>query len=117
MKYFLVVMLLVSLYVACSDDDSSPQAKQPVVYCAGEIVIGTKSAAAWWKDGVLQQSLTDGTNQACANAIAVSGPDVFVAGYENSSGVPVAKYWKNKTGIALTDGTQNAYAKAMVLVP
>ena len=35
--------------------------------------------------------------------------DVYVAGFEdNSSGVSVAKYWKNGQAIALTDGTRQA---------
>ncbi len=36
-----------------------------------------------------------------ASAIAISGTDVYVAGYEGN----FAKYWKNGIGVSLSDGT------------
>ncbi|PIE78458.1 MAG: hypothetical protein CSA15_07695, partial [Candidatus Delongbacteria bacterium] len=36
--------------------------------------------------------------------------NVYVAGYEHNGTRNVAKYWKNGEEIALTDGSQNAYA-------
>lgn len=75
---------------------------QPVpadVYVAGSD--GTQ--AVYWKNGVetvLAQNAT-------ANAIAVSGTDVYVGGWVNSSGTPpyggsVATIWKNGVATALT---------------
>jgi hypothetical protein len=59
----------------------------------------------------------DGGNRSLAKAIAVSGSDVYVAGYEyNAVGEEVACYWKNGVRTALSDGTRRAEAKAIVLV-
>lgn len=64
----------------------------------------------YWKNGEMIP-LTDGKKHAGASAIAISGNDEYVAGYQdNDAGEPVATYWKNKKAIALTDG--KTYAKA-----
>ena len=44
------------------------------------------------------------------------GSDVYVAGSEYNGSVNVAKYWKNGQAIALTDGTNDAYANSIVVV-
>jgi len=58
--------------------------------------------------------LSDGGAQAQANAIFVSGSDVYVAGdYFVAGSISVAKYWKNGVSTALTDGTFNAGANSI----
>jgi len=60
--------------------------------------------------------LTDGASYAVAYAIDVVGEDVYVVGMEyNSTGIGVAKYWKNGVPIALTDGGYFAFATSIVL--
>ncbi len=56
--------------------------------------------AKYWKNGT-EIILKDGTNGIYTTAIAISGNDVYVAGYDN-----VAKYWKNGTEVILTDGSR-----------
>ena len=64
------------------------------VYTAGYESGTGENVAKVWKNGVVLYSLTDGTYRANANAVAVSGSDVYVAGNENSSG-SIGKLWKN----------------------
>ena len=53
---------------------------EPDVYVAGgEFVAAELSAACYWKNGV-KTVLGDGKNGSQAEAIAVSGNDVYVAG-------------------------------------
>ena len=58
-------------------------------------------------------SLTNGTNNAGAESVYVSGTDVYVAGYENNGTKDVAKVWKNGVGTSLTDGSNWAIARSI----
>jgi hypothetical protein len=69
--------------------------------------------ACYWKNGV-KIALT-GHGTARANAIAVSGSDVYVAGYEKNAGKEVACYWKNGVKTALTSGATDATAESIVV--
>ena len=94
------------------------------VYIAGYVGTGNL-IAGYWKNGVAV-ALTDGSVDAVAYAVAVSGSDIYVVGYEtdgdvyiSSTLVPsrykVAKLWKNGVATRLTDGKHHADARALVL--
>ena len=72
------------------------------------------SFATIWKNGVATQ-LTDGTDPAGLIGVAVSGNDVYAAGWNIPQGSTYGniKTWKNGVATDITDGTQNASASAM----
>lgn len=70
-------------------------------------------AARYWKNGV---AATVGS-YATANAVAVSGNDVYVAGWEwTTNGGWAAKYWKNGQEVLLGSATHESVANAIVVV-
>lgn len=81
------------------------------VYHAGHELKFKFYVATYWKNNVAV-SLTDGTQDARANAITVVGSDVYVAGVENG----VALYWKNGNAVVLSDKQYRAKANAIVVV-
>ena len=69
---------------------------KPIVLVAGYSgTNGTNHVAKYWVDGQ-EVVLSNGTNDAYANSIFVSGSDVYIAG---TNAVPV--YWQNNTEIKL----------------
>jgi hypothetical protein len=68
-----------------------------------------------WKNNALLYNLTDGTGDAIARSIYVSGSDIYVAGDERkANGKRTAKVWKNGEELyAFSDGSQEAFARAV----
>ena len=66
--------------------------------------------AAMWKNGIITK-LTDGTTDASANAVALNGSDIYLAGeYHNN-----AIYWKNGVAVKLVDRFLTSVASGIVI--
>ena len=75
----------------------------PDVYVAGYENNGTKDIAKIWKNGIAT-SLTDGTNNAAANSVFISGTDVYASGdAESATSTDNAKLWRNGSALTLTN--------------
>ena len=82
-----------------------------VIYVVGyEVNDESKRVAMIWKNGV-GTALTDGTKNAYANAIVVSGTDVYVAGQED--GLPTL--WKNGAASRLYNNSSYDSAEAQAI--
>jgi hypothetical protein len=66
------------------------------IYVAGYESNGTNNVAKCWIDGQ-EIKLSNGSNNAMANFVFVSGKDVYIAGSDNG-----AVYWKNNVEIRLS---------------
>jgi len=78
---------------------------------------GTNSIAAYWKNSV-ETKLAGNTQISSANAIAISGNDVYIAGSvsNSNSSFPVACYWKNGIQVKLSDSLPVTSANAIAVV-
>ena len=112
LNYLVIVIFAVSSAFASGGNDD--------VYVAGfENNAQGVRVAKIWKNGVAQ-NLSDGTQNAVARSVYVSGNDVYVVGYEiDAQDNQVAKLWKNGVSQTLPDGMiassvfvsgQNVYA-------
>jgi hypothetical protein len=86
------------------------------VYVAGYEKHGDKKVAIVWKNSTAQL-LSDGSFDAEAHRVFVSGSNVYVAGYEkNAENKAVATVWKNGAAQRLTNGDYNAEAKSVFVL-
>jgi len=73
-----------------------------------------KSVAKYWKNGIAM-NLSNGSTSAHASCIAVSGNDIYVAGYESNASNDIATYWKNGIPVFLTEGSKTAGAGSIFI--
>ena len=104
-------LALFTVLTSCQKDDE--YYNNINVYVVGEYLRDGTWFGAFWKNGVAQ-NLTDGTRNAIARSVYVSGSDVYVAGYEKygEGNLFIAKLWKNGVARNLNnaDGSQSAHA-------
>jgi len=110
----LSILIIIFCILSCSSNDSSNEDEtkatvKDIYVCGLEQRSSTgKYIATVWKNGVAS-SLTDGTNDAIANDITVSGNDVYVVGYEeNVNGAQVARLWKNGVQVDFVNTPRSA---------
>jgi LruC domain-containing protein len=94
-----------------------PYVPTPVVHVAGYYNAGASDVAAYWKDDAAGLDPLHEQTAAQAKAVAVSGSDVYVAGFiTNSNDRQAAVYWKNGTMVPLHDtATGDAQANAIAV--
>ncbi len=116
LKNLLFVVIVMFLLVSCGKNGNPGPAKntKTSVYVAGNVTIHGISVAVYWKDGV-KVALVDTTASissylSSANAIAVNGTDVYIAGAVNFA----ATYWKNGQAVTLPGGL-GSYANAIAI--
>ena len=97
-NYFLIIIVLV--FCSCQKEISHEVVNTEVdVYVAGFEEKGSGYVAKYWKNGQAIE-LTDGTTNAAATSISVSGNDVYVCGSIEGNAV----YWKNGNPVTLGAG-------------
>jgi hypothetical protein len=110
--------LLIGVAITTSSCKSDPgsifkdgHSGKPIVLVAGYSgTLGTNHVAKYWMDGQ-ETALTNGTYDAYANSIFVSGSNVYVAGVDaapDTYGFPV--YWQNNSEVKLP--IKSAYGSA-----
>ncbi len=117
MKLLLNLLLAVIAILLITGCPAEPQLSEvTTLYTAGYVYSSNIKIARVWTDGI-PEDLTDGTYNAAANSVYVSGTDVYVSGYElkdtdgdGSVDIQEARYWKNGTEVILGGGTTNSDA-------
>lgn len=116
-RFVFLLLLSILIYSCSSDDNNSNPQKQTFVYVAATAINSNQNLVAkYWKNNE-EVTLTDGTKDASAKDVVVSGNDVYVSGNEmNNFNKFIAKYWKNGVAISLTNGDYNASAEHIEVV-
>lgn len=117
----ILVILFSSLLLSCNENKEIDISKElpKHIYTGGFETLGNIAQAKLWKDNNLALTLAD---QAVATAIAISGSDVYIAGYANAPAAPTgethvrAVYWKNGNPVYLTEGVTSAEATDIAVV-
>lgn len=105
-NYNKALIYLISLSVVFSCQENQNPIQNNGVYIAG----WNYTTVKYWGNGN-DASLGSGRGL----SIALSGQDIYISGYEQSSLGPRATYWKNKRPVRLTDGSKTSMAKSIAL--
>ena len=112
-------ILLIVLFTILSCKKGRPPVPQPTsisnaqvdVYAVGYIYTDLQIyTAAYWKNGVINKLVADSSVISQANAIVVSGADVYIAG----TVFGVATYWENGIATELQGGSRS-FANAIAV--
>jgi LVIVD repeat len=103
--------------VSCKSDPGSifkeGHSDNPIVLVAGYSgTNGTNHVAKYWVDGQ-ETVLTNGTNDAFANSISVSGSYIYIAGTESDGVNTIPLYWQNNTETKLPIKSLNGSANSI----
>jgi hypothetical protein len=106
MKKNFLIVFIVLFSISCQKEISHEvESNQVDIYVAGLEEKGSGYVAKYWKNGQPIE-LTDGTTNAAATSIFVSGNDVYVCGSVDA----IATYWKNGNPVTLGDGNATSIA-------
>ena len=116
----LSILIIIFAVLSCSNDNSSNEEEtkatvKDIYVCGYEKKSDAgRFIATIWKNGVAT-SLTDGTNNAVANDVALSGNDIYVVGFqEDANGVQTARLWKNGLQASLASTPSSLANKVVV---
>ncbi len=114
----IVTILLLSATIAALPSCTKKSTPAPINLPgnATAYVVGVAGDTAVYFVNGKRYALTSGNTPASANAITLSGSDIYVAGYESNGKHLVAKLWKNGTAVLLSDTAMNAAANAISIV-
>ena len=115
-KIILYLTLSVILLSSCKKNTDTNNSAEPVVYVAGhqwDSVAGNDRSTVW-KNGVPSTNQVSGSLNHYANAIAVSGADVYTTGYENQPAQWKCLVWKNGT-LQSSLGTGYSYGNGIAV--
>lgn len=89
------------------------------IYIVGQEAVSSASDAKTqiklWKNGVFNQNVTNGAQNAVARDIYVTENDVYIAGTEYNGSYNIAKVWKNGVASNLGDATKETTADAITV--
>ncbi len=112
---FLAALLLTLVFTLAGCGDPGVIYSTPHVYLSGYVTTGVAVRATYWRDTV-PVTLDTTDDASVANAVAVSGTDVYAAGsFSNGGGNSTVTLWKNGVANRLTDGTKNGAAFGIAL--
>jgi hypothetical protein len=114
MKYTQYVLISLTVFIACKKSNTgnpAPASSEVTVYVSGSSYNNTKMAwvAAYWEDSV-QHYLTNGDQNAFANAVFYSGNQLYVGG-QSLEWFPTPGLWVNGTGRDMSSPDISAIGK------